>query len=62
MKKSVTITLISILLLQMFTGLFVNSEESDVTFVTTVGNDDEHEFEERANKEEKQDNRTEQDE
>ncbi len=46
----------------MFTGLFVNSEESDVTFVTTVGNDDEHEFEERANKEEKQDNRTEQDE
>ena len=43
-------------------GLSVNSEESDRTSVTTGGDDDEQEYEGRANKEEVEENHTEQDE
>jgi len=39
----------------MCTGLLLNSEESDGTFVTTGGNDDEQEFESKTNKEEVRD-------
>ena len=62
MRKTTTIVLISILLLQMCTGLLVISEESGETFVTTGRYDEGKECEGRANKEEEQDNHIEQDE
>jgi len=46
----------------MCNGLLLNTEDSDRTFVTTGGTDDEHEHVARANKENEQDNQTEQDE